>query len=249
MKNTERFSNRVDNYVKYRPHYPDAVVDCLEENAGLSKNKLVADIGAGTGISSLPFLKRGYHLIAVEPNPEMRAVAEQLKKQFPNYEVKNGTAEETGLEKGSVDLIISGQAFHWFNPSVARKEFQRIARPQAYVALIWNERDISHPFVRTYEELLEKFGTDYKEKGQKIVRSEQIDTFFAGSIYQEFRFENSQYFDFIGLKGRLLSSSYIPVDGPEYEQMLMELKNVFDEFHQEGMVKFNYITRVYLGTI
>lgn len=247
MKNTERFSDRVENYVKYRPHYPNAIVACLEENAGLTKDSIIADIGAGTGISSVPFLKNGNKVIGVEPNKEMRAVAEQLQQHYPGYRVVNGSAEQTTLPDHSVDLIIAGQAFHWFNPLSAKIEFQRIAKPNSYVALIWNERDTSNAFEQGYEKLVADYGADYKETGHKKVRDAQFTAFFSGSSYKEFRFENSQHFDYPGLRGRLLSSSYIPNAGPTVSPMMNKLQELFEQYNQQGMVKFHYVTRVYVG--
>ncbi|WP_143306103.1 class I SAM-dependent methyltransferase [Chitinophaga vietnamensis] len=250
MKNTERFSSRVDNYVKYRPHYPDALIPYLEKEAGLLKTTIVADIGAGTGISALPFLHNGNPVMAVEPNAEMRERMISLLQRYPQFTAITGTAERTTLPDHSVDLIVAGQAFHWFDAAAAKAEFRRIARPGAHVALIWNKRSMSTPFEKDYEKLLQRFGTDYKEVNHKNVGASQLANFFAPHPYIHHTFQNAQLFDFTGLKGRLLSSSYAPDEHhPAYTPMIKALEDIFEQHQENRMVKFHYDTQLYLGPV
>ena len=152
---TRRFSDRVDNYVRYRPSYPTAVLETLRSECDLSVATVVADIGSGTGILTRLFLENGNRVYGVEPNAEMRGAAEKLLRDFPGFESVAGTAEETGLAANSIDLVVAAQAFHWFDPDRAGMEFQRILRPGGWVALVWNERLVgASPFLREYEELL-----------------------------------------------------------------------------------------------
>ena len=137
---TTRFSDRVEDYVKYRPHYPVAVLTYLQATYSFSSSWVVADIGSGTGISTELFLAAGNRVDAVEPNREMRRKAEELLSGHPGFVSIDGTAEATGLPEASVDLIVAGQAFHWFEPVATRREFVRIARPGAVAALIWTQR-------------------------------------------------------------------------------------------------------------
>lgn len=250
MKNTERFSDRVENYVRYRPHYPEAIIPCLAQHAGLTKETVVADIGAGTGISSLPFLENGNQVLGVEPNKEMREMAEKLLHRFPNFKAIAGTAERTTLPDACADLIVAGQSFHWFSQGDAKLEFRRIGRPGAYVALIWNERELRAGFEQEYEQLLHDFGVDYKAVAHRNIGPAQLSAFFEPSSYQEHTFKNAQMFDYPALKGRLLSSSYTPGPGdPSYTPMIRRLEELFERYKQQGMVHFHYKTRLYTGSL
>src|ERR1700743_1996529 len=158
MNSKERFSNRVMDYVKYRPDYPAGILSALQ----VSPDWMVADIGSGTGISTELFLRAGCPVHAVEPNEAMRAQAEELLSHYPGFVSVNGTAEATGLAAGSFDLIVAGQAFHWFDPARTREEMVRIGRPGAVAALIWNERLMELPFEKEYEDLILQYAVDYR---------------------------------------------------------------------------------------
>ncbi len=248
--NTQRFSNRVNDYVKYRPHYPASVIAYLEEQYHLDKNKKIADIGAGTGISSILFLDAGYHVAAVEPNDAMRMKSIELLGPNKNFEAINGKAEDTQLATHSIDLIVAGQAFHWFDVSPTKKEFKRILKPTGIVALIWNERQTQSPFEKLYEALIRKHGRDYVEVGHRNIGPGNIADFFHPHPYDYKIFPNQQVFDFEGLKGRLLSSSYMPaLHEPGYDEMIGELKILFDEYEQNNCITIHYETRVYSGRL
>jgi SAM-dependent methyltransferase len=249
IDSTKRFSNRVDNYVKYRPNYPGAVVELLTQECGLTSQSVVADIGSGTGISSELFLKNGNHVIGVEPNQAMREAADRMLNEYSRFASIDGTAEATTLEDQSVHIIVAGQAFHWFDPERTRAEFQRILVPGGWVVLMWNERRMdSTPFLRAYEQLLLTYGTDYTQVHQRNIGSAEINAFFQAHEVQSRSFENTQIFDFEGLKGRLLSSSYVPEAGqPSYDAMLRELEQMFDAHQSNGAVTIEYDTIVYYG--
>jgi|SRR5580692_2318371 len=246
---TTRFSDRVEDYVKYRPHYPEVILSYLRDLYTFGQGWVVADIGSGTGISTELFLRFGNKVFAVEPNREMRAKAEELLAGYPNFVSVNGTAEATGLESASVDLIVAGQAFHWFDAAQTRVEFLRIARPGAVVALIWNERLIGSDFEREYEELIVQFAGDYKTINHKNITDAQIGDFFDPRSFVLQSFENEQRFDFGGLKGRLLSSSYIPKEGERHLEMIDALKELFGRHAAGGQVRVGYETKVYTGVL
>jgi SAM-dependent methyltransferase len=248
---TLRFSNRVENYVKYRPGYPTGIIATLAKECGLTPNSVVADIGSGTGILSEMFLKNRNRVFGVEPNREMREAGEQLLDEYPGFTSVDGTAEETTLADCLVDLVTAGQAFHWFDRERARKEFARILKPDGWVALIWNERltDTS-PFSRAYEDLLRQYGTDYAAVDHRNVDADAITAFFAPQSFTLRKFENRQVFDFDGLKGRLLSSSYTPEPGhPNHQPMLGALRALFDQHQSGGHVSFDYVTLLYFGRL
>lgn len=247
-----RFSSRVENYVKYRPGYPAAVIDTLRAKCGLSPKSVVADVGSGTGLLSQRFLDAGCTVIGIEPNAEMRAAGERLLADYPNFTSRDGAAEETSLPDASVDFAAAGQAFHWFDPVKARLEFLRILRPGGWVALVWNERRTdSTPFLRDYEAFLTTYGTDYAQVNHRNVEADPdtIPAFFGGS-YQVARFDNLYTHDFEGLKGRALSSSYIPgPDHPNYPAMLDALRRLFDRYQENGVVEIEYDTRMFYGQL
>lgn len=250
MNSKERFSNRVDTYVKYRPSYPKEAIGYLYDIVGLRPSSEVADIGAGTGIFSRLLLAQGSNVTAVEPNQAMREAAEKVLGGEPNFRAVSGSAEATGLQDHSFDFIVCAQAFHWFDRSAAQSEFRRILKPGGKVVLIWNSR-LTHgtPFLEEYDRLLHTFGTDY-EVSHKNISQETLLSFFKEGGLQEARFTIRQLFDFEGLSGRLLSSSYIPVPGhPSYKPMMRELRNLFDRNKQDGKVSFDYETEVFWGGV
>ncbi len=247
---TTRFSNRVDDYVKYRPTYPTEIINFLQGSYELSTDKLIADIGAGTGISTALFLDAGYRVIAIEPNLEMREKSIELLGSTPGFKAQNGTAENTGLETGSIDAIIAGQAFHWFDAVKTREEFKRILMPDGIVALIWNERLTTSAFEKEYDELIVKHGNDYMKVDHRNIDPAAIGAFFNPETFHLQEFANKQVFDFEGLTGRLLSSSYMPTkDDVGYEAMIADLKILFDKYQQDGVITINYDTKVYVGRL
>lgn len=246
-----RFSNRVVNYVRYRPDYPQQIVVDLELNGLLGKNAIIADIGSGTGISTQLLLSHGYSCIGVEPNKEMREAAEEFLKHFDKFQSVNGNAEETGLDANSVDLVTASQAFHWFDRAASKIEFQRILRPGGKVALIWNERNhTGSVFQKTYEELLRDYCGDYERVDYKNVDEAALVKFFSPNKYSIYEYGNSQSFDFEGLKGRLESSSYCPLaDSKNYDPLMKALETLFEKEKKYGQITFDYRTRVYVGSI
>ena len=248
MNNTERFSNRVENYVRYRPHYPKEIIPFLEEKIGLHSHWIVADIGARTGISSELFLQNGNTVFAVEPNKKMKEAAEALLKNNPRFISINAKAESTSLQTQSIDLIISGQAFHWFDKIKSKIEFQWIANSEGYLVLMWNDRNLESGFQQAYEKMLIEFAIDYEEINYRNVDEECIKAFFLPNECSFQCFHHSQFFDFEGLKGRLLSSSYAPLEHhPNHNPMLSRLKEIFEAFNVDSKVEFEYNCCLYFG--
>lgn len=250
INNTSRFSKRVDDYVKYRPHYPDEIISYLKQQFNLTPDKIIADIGAGTGISTLLFLKNGYKVFAVEPNKEMREKSIELLQPYAEFIAIDGTAENTTLATDSVDLIVAGQAFHWFDREKTKIEFKRILRHGGMLILMWNERLVLSDFEKDYEQLIIKHGNDYIKVDHRNIEDEDIAAFFKPGDVTIKQFANQQIFDFEGLEGRLLSSSYMPAKNEAgYEEMVQALKILFDRFAENGVIKINYDTKVYAGVL
>ena len=250
MKVTERFSDRVENYLKYRPRYPKEIIPFLEKEIGLTSSSVIADIGSGTGFSAEMFLQNGDTVYGVEPNKEMREAGEQLLAAYAKFYSIDAPAESTTLPDRSIDIVIAGQAFHWFDVEKSRKEFNRILKPDGWVALIWNDRELdTTPFLTAYEKLLNTFGTDYPVVADSAI-AENVGNFFSKLGYKTREFGNSQSFDYEGLEGRLLSSSYTPTPThPNYQPMLTELRRIFDDYQENNSVLFEYKTRVYYGQL
>jgi ubiquinone/menaquinone biosynthesis C-methylase UbiE len=247
---TSRFSDRVENYIRYRPGYPKEALQVLVEKCGLTPDHVVADIAFGTGIWTRQLLENGNPVLGVEPNADMRQAGERLLAAFPKFTSVAGTAEDTTLPEASVDFVTAAQAAHWFDRSRARREFERILKPGGWLVLLWNERltDTS-PFLRDYEQLLLTFGTDYQDIRHEKT-TDRVNEFFDPAPYHERVFPNLQEFDYTGIEGRLLSSSYVPAPGDaNYEPMLGELRKIFDTHASNGRAIFEYKTRVYFGRI
>jgi SAM-dependent methyltransferase len=247
---TTRFSDRVQNYVRYRPGYPAEVLQVLQAETGLAPGRAVADVGSGTGISAKLFLDAGHPVFAVEPNAEMRAAAEAMLGGDPRFRSVDGSAEATTLPDASVDYVVAAQAFHWFDPARVSAEWRRIVRPGGWMVLLWNTRHLdTTPFLRAYEALLREHGTDYTAVTHENVTDESLRA-VLGDGYGERVVPNEQVFDFEGLKGRLLSSSYAPnVCHPGHEPMLAALERIFREHQRDGRVRFEYDTEIYFGRV
>jgi SAM-dependent methyltransferase len=243
---TERFSGRAENYARYRPGYPPPAIDLLAARCGLSQRSVVADVGSGTGLLSEPLLERGAQVFAVEPNEAMRAAAEARLGKEARFHSVNATAEATTLPSASIDLWVAGQAFHWFEPLPARREALRVLRGAGWAAMLWNE----HPpegsaFLRDYDELLRRYAAEYASTLALRLDEQRMREFFGGAM-ERATFANQQTFDFAGLSGRLLSSSYAPEpEHPQYAAMMQELRGVFDRHQCNGEIVFPYVTLVF----
>ena len=246
---TTRFSSRVGDYIKYRPHYPVEILDLLAAKCDLTPERVIADIGSGTGILTRLFLENGNPVIGVEPNKEMREAGDACLAEFARFSSVDGTSEATRLPASAVDFVIAGQAFHWFDQLTTRIEFRRILREDGWVALVWNDRRVeSTPFLREYEALLQAFGTDYQEINHKNVQDMAVFTAFFGAPPNEAVFDNVQRVDFEGLIGRLSSASYLPGRGdPRHAALMERAKQIFDGHQAGGRVALEYDTRVYYG--
>jgi SAM-dependent methyltransferase len=246
----ERFSNRVANYVKYRPTYPPEVLQLFKEKLGLTRDSIVADVGSGPGILARQFLENGNTVYCVEPNDAMRAAAEELLADHDGFRSVNGSSEETTLPDASVDLITAAQAFHWFRPEPTRDEFRRILKPGGFVALIWNIRQLdSTPFLREYEQFIIDHANDYGAVRHENITEAEIAAFFEKG-YEKASFDNTQVFDFEGLRGRLLSSSYMPAEGTKKAaETEKDLRELFERHSRAGKIEILYDTEIYYSKL
>lgn len=247
--NTTRFSDRVEDYINYRPHYPKEFLEILSNEIDFDSTKIIADIGSGTGISSELFLENNNQVYAVEPNLEMREAAEIIFESKSNFKTINGTAEQTNLESNSIDLIVCAQAFHWFDKIKSKIEFNRILNPNGHICFVWNERSTQSKFQKAYEQILIDTIAEYKYVNHRTINLKVIEEFFSPRVMRQFSLSNYQLFDLTGLKGRLMSSSYCPKQGAEFEFLMKKMDDLFYQYEENDTIKFEYETRIYLSLI
>jgi SAM-dependent methyltransferase len=253
MESTKRFTGRADYYSSYRPGYPDQVVTHLEAEEVLRPGSLVADIGAGTGISSALFLRHGYRVIAVEPNRDMRAAAIDQLSGYASFRGVDGTAEATTLDDASVDTVVAATAFHWFDAPRARREFRRILRPGGRTVLIWNRRRKDAPFLEAYDRFLLDRCPDYaaRRTSWRENLDSSVASFYGGTgLFRHARFDNLQLLGLDAFIGRVMSSSYAPLPGePGHEEFAAGMRELFERFESNGRVTMEYDTCVYWGSL
>ncbi len=247
---TSRFSDRVRDYELYRPGYPSAVTDWLIQVAGLQAGDWVADVGAGTGLFTRDLLQSGLRVYGVEPNGPMREAAATQFSSDDRFKAVDGSAEQTTLPNRSVRLVSAAQAFHWFDPPRARAEFARILAPGCGVALVWNVRRVQQAFAHAYEQLLQQHCVDYAGGVPTQADPAVVAAFFAPAKAIVRQFVSVQQFDYDGLRGRLLSSSYTPKEGdPARAPLLAALRDVFNAHSVDGHVSFEYDTKMFFGIL
>ena len=247
-EHTRRFSDRVDDYVRYRPGYPDDLVTTLLDRSGLQNHGVAADIGSGTGIFTAKLLEAGLQVFGVEPNDEMRRAAEYLLEGYNGFTSIAAPAENTGLEDSSVDLITAAQAFHWFNNQPTREEFRRILKPAGHLALIWNRRRTEQAFQRDYDALLRERAPEYGKVNHMNLDDSEIAGFFDSDGPEKHHFTYRQSFEFESLLGRVKSSSYCPLEGSDaFRNLRAGLLELFEKHAVDGTIDFEYDTHLYLG--
>lgn len=247
---TERFTRRADAYRRFRPGYPPALVDAILAAAPQNRRgapRLLVDVGSGTGLSAEPFLQRGCRVYGVEPNEAMRAAGEEALADWPSFSSVAAAAEATGLPGGVAQVIIAGQALHWFRLDAARREVARIAAPGAVLALFWNTRDAgASPFMAGYNALVERHATDFRQVYHGNVTDAQIQTLYDAPV-QALHFQWQQPLSWEHLEGRTRSSSYLPDSGPALEQLRSDLQALFTAHAGNGSVAMHYRSELWLG--
>ncbi len=241
----QRFSDRVADYIKYRPKYPKEVIDLLKKDIQFSPFDVVADIGAGTGLLTELFLSNGNFTYAIEPNDDMRTACSDLYGSDANIKVINGSAEFTQLADHSIDIVVAGTAFHWFDAAKTKREFARILKPSGHILLIWNVRKEDAPFTAGYEEILHRHIPEYGASQHRKFDTEVISNFLHPRQMKRQVLANSQSFDWEGFKGRALSSSFMPKQGLLHDEILKEMHNLFQRYEENGKVLFQYDTVMY----
>jgi len=247
--NTTRFSERVNNYTKYRPSYPPAIIGYMMNGFALTAESAAADIGSGTGIFTELLISKFARVYAVEPNEAMRIEAERRLGTNSAFVSADGSAEKTTLADASVDFITAAQAFHWFDFQKTKTEFKRILKKEGSVFLIWNKRIPDTDFLAAYEKIISETIPEYKQVSHHNITPEIIHS-FLGEGYRISEFATAQSFDFEGVMGRLSSSSYTPLPSSDLYKLIEErLRESFDRFSENGRISFNYLTEVHSGKL
>jgi SAM-dependent methyltransferase len=246
----KRFSNCAADYIRYRPSYPADALTVLRNECELRSGHVIADVGSGTGFLSELFLKNGNRVYGIEPNEAMRKAGEEYLASYDSFVSIDASAEATTLENGTIDFVTAGQAFHWFEPAAARREFQRILKPAGWIVVMWNDRQMDSAFATAYEDLLVKYGTDYTSVRDSYPQIHTMQEFLAGGTVSQRDVPNAQVLDWEGLAGRLRSSSYAPLPAqPNYAPMMEALEDLFRANQENGQVRMEYSTHVYFGKL
>ncbi len=238
-------------YAKYRLSYPNEYIDYLFSANHLKGDRIAADIGSGTGIFSSQLLERGLNVIGVEPNDEMRKMAEESLKLFSRFKSIKATAENTNLKENSVDLVTVAQAFHWFDREAFKIECQRILKQKANVALVWNSRDLTNPIIKENAEICQKTCSNFKGFSGGIEETPEVFySFFKDGKYEFKNYQNDLLFNFEGFLGRNLSASYAPKkNDEEYESFVFLLSELFEKYSKNGKIVLQNVTRSYIGNV
>jgi MOSC domain-containing protein YiiM/SAM-dependent methyltransferase len=147
------FAAGADAYERGRPEYAPEAVARLVRELGIGPGARVLDLAAGTGKLTRQLASTGADIVAVEPIAEMRA---KLEASLPDVEALEGTAERIPLPNHSVEAVVIGQAFHWFDSVRAVSEIRRVLRPGGRVGLIWQVRDVSRPWTARLDEIIDR---------------------------------------------------------------------------------------------
>lgn len=250
MKGIERFSNKAEKYELYRPAYPEDSISKILElcNVIPSDNVKIADIGSGTGKFTKLLLDKEFMVYAIEPNEQMRTIAENKFINYKNFNSINKTAESTGLEDNSISIITVAQAFHYFDLDKVKKEFKRILKSDGKVVLLWNFRLRESNFIKEYENIIYNLHSSKVKPthAQDNMTDKVFKDFFEN--YEIINISNSQEFDFESLWGRTLSNNHMPNENePEYLQLYDDIKKLFNKYQKKGKVLFQYRTQIVVG--
>ena len=252
MKDYKRFDNKAKVYEKYRPNYPKESINIIMSSCGVPsiENYIIADIGSGTGKFSKLLLDNGCIVYGIEPNDNMRKLAEVKFSNYKNFKSINATSESTRLQDNSIDLIICAQSFHYFNNNETKEEFKRILKANGKVILLWNFHAREDYFIQDYEKLVYKYHSKKLEPtfAQDKMSEEVFKNLF--STYDIFSIPNTQIFDLDGLWNRIISSNHSPIpEEKEYLELKTQITQLFNKHQVDGKITFPHHTKIIIGNL
>ena len=247
--NINKFNKMQNDYSKYRPNYSNEAIEYILNLQNVDNEFKVADIGAGTGKLSLPFVKRGLKLYGIEPNKDMYEKLLENMKEYSDFFGILGYSEKTYLDNKSIDLIVVGQAFHWFNIDEFKIECKRVLKDDSYIAILYNNGDYSKEVINKIHELSRRYCPEYKGSSGGLYNNEDIfNNFFKE--YNKIIFKNDYKLtldQFIGLN---FSASYAPKENEEnHDIYLSKLEEVFNTYQEDGYLTMPNNTILRIGKI
>ncbi|MBU7592868.1 class I SAM-dependent methyltransferase [Metabacillus halosaccharovorans] len=251
MDHTNRFNGKADTYSKFRPSYPDELITNLITDYNLNERSHIADIGSGTGILTKKLVDFNLKVIAVEPNADMRRIAESQLKDNKLFTSINGTAENTTLNSNIVDFITVAQAFHWFDLQSFKKECQRILKPMGKVMIISNSRVTDSKIMKDIISIYTKYSPDFIGFSNGLDDSpETYEEFFFEKEYKFTSYDYPLIYNKQSFIGRHLSASYAPKrEDKEYPMFIEELSYIFEKYHNSGFITLPNVTKTRCGLV
>ena len=250
MDNTKRFDGRAKDYTEGRPGYAPELIDCLYREYGFSENSVIADIGSGTGKFAYFLLQRGSKVFCVEPNDDMRHMAEKELSAYPNYYSVKGDAENTALGNESVDIVTAAQAFHWFDVQKFKRECSRILRDNGRVVLLWNVRNMTDRVNKELYDIFTRYCPSFKGFSGGVKKDDSRIREFFDDRYVRVEFDNPLFLDREKFIGRCLSGSYSLLKGDNgFAEYIGEINVLFDRLAVDGIVRIGNSSVAYIGSI
>lgn len=250
MNTTQNFSGLANVYTMGRPVYATEFIDMLYSKYGVTEESIIADIGSGTGKLAKQLLDKGSMVYGVEPNADMRSIAIRELQNYAKFEAVNGTASQTTLKDNSIDYVTVAQAFHWFDVTEFKKECKRILRKDGLVFLVWNMRDMSSVVNQASYEIYKEYCPKFKGFSGGIQKDDIRIREFFDNDYEYVTFKNPLFYDKETFIHRSLSGSYSLRQGEEgYSEYVLRLRELFDEYEENGYLEMANNTVVYVGKI
>lgn len=241
------FSKKAEKYAKYRWDYAPQAIEAIFETAGLSEDSVVADIGAGTGMLTRHFAGRVARVYAIEPNQDMRVVAERELASHPSVQVIDGAAEATTLPGHIFDLITVAQAIHWFDTGPAIAEMIRILKPGGWLAILRNITSDDEREVALSKIVAEELGAGYSAV-YPASRKKPVESYFGSGAYQMLTFDFQLRQDWPAFIGVMSTVSYMPpTTDPRFSRIESKVKEYFDHHSQDGYLAVHGETEVLIG--